>query len=175
MLSIYEITVYESGIVPTIVPKTCHRCDSECVENYRHFALTPRCRTQRFFSESNIAASCWRIDDCWPELGWHIRSEAGREATNRVPHRGQWVPSERNGFLNRCTAHQRLSLNAVVRFPSVRTETRLCSRGYGQRHSPGIAIPRQTYAEDRGRFNKCRVPGSPLIVTLLRRAIISQN
>src|SRR5262249_2543956 len=82
-------------------PSPCRRCDSECVENYRQFALTPRYRTQRFFSESNIAASCWRIGDCRPELGRHIRSDARREATNRVVHGEQRLPSEGNGSRTR--------------------------------------------------------------------------
>ena len=58
MLSIYEITVYESSVVPTIVPERVAAATRKCVENYRHFALTARHRTQRFLFDYNIAASC---------------------------------------------------------------------------------------------------------------------
>jgi len=58
MLSIYDISVYETGVVPTIVPEVSPFERSASIANCRDFGLGPLHRTQRFFSESNIAAKC---------------------------------------------------------------------------------------------------------------------
>jgi len=49
MLSIYDISVYESRVVPTIVPERVAAATRKCVENYRHFALTRDTERNGFF------------------------------------------------------------------------------------------------------------------------------